>query len=193
LAFKCPEEILRTCGPTIPSELQSKLGEWSNQGPSLRGKRLDGLAYAVTERVPADLLVEVSITQKPNTRSAGVLFRTTPDLARGYMVRLELPLCRVVFERWPKPWPWKKEFWRNVASVRGTHPFMVERALNPNQFSWEKPITIQLLIHGTVAEVFVNDRVALVTRIYDHKDGNVGLFVEHGEARFNDISFKSIP
>jgi hypothetical protein len=70
---------------------------------------------------------------------------------------------------------------------------MVERPLHPSHFSWEKPITLQLLIHGTIAEVFVDNQVALVTRIYDHKDGGVALFVEHGEATFEDITFKSLP
>ena len=193
LAFKCPEEILRACGPTIPSKLQGKLGDWSNPGHGFHGKRLDGLAYAVTEGVPTDLLLELAITLGPNTRSAGVLFRTTPDLARGYMVRLEPHSCRVVFERWPKPWPWRTEFWRNVAGVRGKHPFMVQRPLHPNQISWDKPLTIQLLIRGTIAEVFVDNKVALATRIYHHKDGDLGLFVEHGEANFEDITFKALP
>jgi beta-fructofuranosidase len=183
LAFQCPPEILRSCGPTIPAKLQGKLGEWSSQGRGFRAKRVDGLAYGVAEDVPADLLVELVITLKPSTRSAGVLFRTTPDLARGYMLRLEPNLRRVVFDHWPKGWP----------RVRGEHPFTVQRPLNPPHFSWEKPITVQLLIHGTIAEVFVDNQVALVTRIYDHKDGDVALFVENGEAEFEGITFKSLP
>ena len=183
LAFQCPQEILRSCGPTIPAKLQRRLGEWSNQGRGFHAERVDGLAYAMTEDVPADLLVELVITSKPNTRSVGVLFRTTPDLARGYMVRLEPTLRRVVFDHWPKGWP----------RVRGEHPFTVQRPLNPPHFSWENPITLKLLIDGTIAEVFIDNQLALATRIYDHKDGGVALFVEHGEANFEDITFKSLP
>ena len=183
LAFQCPPEILRSCGPTIPAELQGKLGTWSGQVRGFRANRVDGLAYAVAEDLPANLLVEMVITLKPNTRSAGIMFRTTPDLARGYMVRLEPNLGRVVFDHWPKGWP----------RVRGEHPFSVQRPLHPRHFSWEKPIAIQLLIDGTIAEVFVDNQVALVTRVYDHKDGDIALYVEHGEAEFEDITFKSLP
>jgi hypothetical protein len=57
----------------------------------------------VAEDVPADLLVEMDITLKPNTHSAGILFHTTPDLARGYMVCLEPNLGRVVFDHCDLP------------------------------------------------------------------------------------------
>ena len=179
LAFQCPPEILRSCGPVIPAELQPQVGEWSAQGRRLCARRIDGLAFALAQDVPDDLLVELTIRLKPDARSAGIIFRTTSDLARGYMVRLQPSLGRVAFEGWPR--------------VRGEHPFMVQQPLRPDQFNWEKPITVQLLIDGTIAEVFVDHQVALVTRIYDHADGGVALFVEHGEADFDDITFKSLP
>ena len=172
--FNCsyPAEELPAPGPCVLGGLPFEFPDY-----------VDGLAYEVAEDVPADLLVQLVITLKPNTRSAGILFRTTPELDRGYMVRLEPTLRRVVFDHWPKGWP----------RGRGEHSFTVQRPLNPTHFSWEKPITIQLLIDGTIAEVFVDNQVALVTRIYDHEDGDVALFVEYGEAGFEDITFKSLP
>lgn len=183
LAFQCPPEILRSCGPTIPAQLRPRLGDWSHEGRGFHAERVDGLAYAMAEDVPANVLVELVITLKPNTRSAGILFRTAPDLARGYTLRLEPTQRRVVFDNWPKGWP----------QGRGEHPFSVQRPLPSPHFSWEKPISLKLLIDGTIAEVFVDNQVALVTRIYDHREGGLALFVEHGEASFQDITFKLLP
>ena len=109
------------------------------------------------------------------------------------MLRLDPAHNRVVFERWPKSWPWKSEFWRNVAAARGQQPFMVQRSVHPSQFSWEEPIRIQLFFHDTIAEVFVQDELALVTRTYDHRDGDFALFVEHGAADFTELTLKPLP
>jgi len=193
LAFKPPEEFLRACGPEIAVKETSRLGQWSQHDHGWYGERLDGLAYSVTENFRANCLLNLTITLKPNTRSAGVLFRTTPNLERGYMLRLDPAHNRVVFERWPKSWPWKSEFWRNVAAARGQQPFMVQRSVHPSQFSWEEPIRIQLFFHDTIAEVFVQDELALVTRTYDHRDGDFALFVEHGAADFTELTLKPLP
>ena len=178
LTVKCPQEILRSCGPAIPANLEAKLGDCFAEGKTLRAQSVDGLAYAVTENVPADLLVETTVTLKPGTRCAGIFFRTTPDLNRGYVLRLEPPFCRVVFDQWPKSRPIKQ--------------FLGSRPLHPSQFSWDEPISIQLFIHGNIAEVFVGNRVALAIRMYDHKDGCVGVFVENGEAKFEGLTLRSI-
>jgi beta-fructofuranosidase len=193
LAFKCPQELLDCCGPELPLKFASPSGHWSQQDRRAHARRLDGLAYAVTEPVAPDGLLELVLTLKPNTRSAGIFFRTTGDLERGYMLRLEPSRGRIVFERWPKSWPWKQEFWRNIGAARGTHPFMVQRTVLPEQFSWERPMTVQLFLQGTIAEVFVNQELALVARIYEHRDGCLALFVEHGEADFEGMTFRPLP
>lgn len=193
LAFKCPQELLDCCGPELPLKFEGTSGHWSQQDRRGHARRLDGLAYAVTEPVAPDGLLELVLTLKPNTRSAGIFFRTTGDLERGYMLRLEPSRGRIVFERWPKSWPWKQEFWRNIGAARGTHPFMVQQTALPEQFSWEGPMTVQLFLQGTIAEVFVNQELALVARIYEHRDGCLALFVEHGEADFEGMTFRPLP
>ncbi|MCH2374327.1 MAG: GH32 C-terminal domain-containing protein [Planctomycetes bacterium] len=52
---------------------------------------------------------------------------------------------------------------------------------------------VQLFVCGTVAEVFVDNRVALVTRMYNHRDGGLALFVEDGEASFESLTLKALP
>ena len=192
LGFRYPDELLGAWGRPVPAKLENKLGEWSHQGDRAQGGRLDGLAYAVTEDVPADCLLDMSVTLKPDTRCAGVFFRTTGDLERGYMLRLEPLHSRIAFEYWPKSWPWNPEYWRNIVVTRGQHPFFVQRTVPAGRLAWDRPIRIRLVIHGSIAQVFVNEEIALLTRVYHHVDGRIGLFVEYGEAQFNRMTIKSL-
>ena len=87
----------------------------------------------------------------------------------------------------------EEDFWKNIGPARGQHPFAVQRPLDPRHFSWRRPVRVQLFVCGTVAEVFVDNRVALVTRMYNHRDGGLALFVEDGEASFESLTLKALP
>ena len=77
--------------------------------------------------------------------------------------------------------------------TRGKHPFIVQRTVPAVRFSWDKPISIQLVLHGSIAEIFVNKEIVLLTRAYYHRDGCVGLFVEYGETHFDGTRRRSLP
>ena len=102
------------------------------------------------------------------------MFRTTPGIDYGYMLRFEPAACRVVFDHWPRQ--------------RGSRPFMVERPLHPDRFAWDKPIRMQLFVQGTIADAFINDYAAMIVRIHGHPEGCAGLFVENGAATFSDVT-----
>jgi beta-fructofuranosidase len=54
-----------------------------------------------------------------------------------------------------------------------------------------RQIGLRLLLDGTNLVVYANDRVALSCRLYDHRQGNLGLFVTEGEATFMGVSVKT--
>jgi len=41
---------------------------------------------------------------------------------------------------------------------------------------------------GSVLEAFVDERVVLTCRAYDFSEGAVGVFADHGSARFDDVA-----
>ena len=53
------------------------------------------------------------------------------------------------------------------------------------------PIRLRVIVSGTCLVVYVNDSVALSCRMYDHRAGQLGLFVTEGEARFSRISVRT--
>jgi len=100
------------------------------------------------------------------------MLRTGEDSESGYFIRLEPPRNRLVFDRWPRP---------------GDYPFAPELE-RPIALSGAKPIDLTILVDGSICEVYVDHRIAMSTRMYDHATGGWGCFVMQGEATFEAVA-----
>ncbi|MDI4648402.1 glycoside hydrolase family 32 protein [Cohnella hashimotonis] len=131
----------------------------------------DSFAAAAAASLPSRCRLSATVTFGADTRGCGVLLRTDAALDRGYMIRLEPGRQRLVFDRWPR---------------KGDVPFEVglERpvALTPGV-----ACRLDVVIDGTVCEVYVDDTVAMSARLYDHREGGWGLFVSEGSASFETV------
>ncbi len=179
LAETCPQEILDACGPDLDLSLDVRLGEWHESGSSLQGGRLDGLAYAVVRDCPSDVLLEFDLTFSADSIAAGLYFRSRPDLTGGYALRLEPDWNRVAIERWQEPTPSQRR--------------VVPLAARPLAAVPGKPIPVQLFIDGSIIEVFVDRRWSTCCRGYDFDTGELGFFVENGEATFENVRLRQLP
>ncbi|MFH1084266.1 MAG: GH32 C-terminal domain-containing protein, partial [Chloroflexota bacterium] len=83
-----------------------------------------------------------------------------------YQLRLEPANQRLVVDRWPRP---------------GDQSFLLER---PLALAPDRPVRLRVLVDGTCLVAYANDAVALSCRMYDHRQGRLGLFVSEGAARF---------
>ena len=121
--------------------------------------------------LPDECLIETTLTMDAVAR-AGLLFRVDATADKYYQLRVEPLRQRVVIDRWPRA---------------GDQPFMLERpvALRPGE-----PVRIQALLSGTCLVVYINARVALSCRMYDHAAGDWGVFVEDGAAEFARCSIR---
>lgn len=127
-----------------------------------------GLALASGGAMPDPCRISTTVAFEPGTRAFGIALRMSDDYEKAYYIRLEPDRARLVFDVWPRP---------------GDVPFVtgLERpiALQPGD-----PITLTVLVEGTVCEVYAGDRIALSLRLYDHAAGEWGFFVQEGAARF---------
>ena len=123
--------------------------------------------------LPDECLVEMDVTVEKRTAAAGLLFRADATFDKYYQLRLEPANRRFVMDRWPRS---------------GDQPFMLER---PLAIKAGLPIRLRVIVSGTCLVVYVNDSVALSCRMYDHRAGQLGLFVTEGEARFSRISVRT--
>jgi beta-fructofuranosidase len=128
----------------------------------------DGFAAARLGDLPDTALLSCTITLDENTRAAGLLLRADLTLDHYYQLRWEPGRNRLVFDRWPRP---------------GDEPFMLERPL-----SYSEKLRLRVFIDGSVIVAYANDEIALSCRMYDHPQGQWGVFVGEGQATFSDVS-----
>jgi beta-fructofuranosidase len=150
-----------------PLEVAPALGQWSVDGRRLTGDGGDGYAACRLGHMPERCRVRVHITPAPSARAAGVFLRANDTLDTYYEVRWEPASNRLFVDRWPRP---------------GDQPFMLDRPLGLGR---AEPLELCILVDRTVVENYVNERVALSARAYDHRDGAWGLFVYEGSAVFD--------
>ena len=174
LTVRIPETVARAFVNPAPLAPQPVLGSWEVQGESAQTVAVDRYALMTLGEMPAECLVEATVTFTPGTTNCGLMLRASDDLESYYQVRLEPTRNRVVLDRWSPHF-----------SVTTTNPpLMFERrvVLEP-----DRPIKVQLLVDGTALVVYVDERVALSGRIYDRREGGLGLFVTEGEVRFDGV------
>lgn len=56
----------------------------------------------------------------------------------------------------------------------------------------DHPITVQALVHGSILECFIDERFAFTCRAYDHRQGRLGLKLEGGGGRVQELMIKTL-
>ena len=166
-------EVEALFSQATPPSLRPRLGDWEADGASLRAARSDGYSAATLAPMPDRCLISLSLGCEVGTRAAGILLRAAPDLESYYQLRWEPGRGRVVFDRWPRP---------------GDEPFILER---PVKSAPTRPLKLKVMVEDSVVVAYFNDAVALSCRGYDHRTGDLGLFVESGGATFSDVTMRS--
>lgn len=177
-----PDGTLAVCTPhpvtasfTHPIALSPTpiLGVWKNVGNIFTSPSVGRHSILRYGDLPEECLVEMTVRYQPGTAAFGALLRADEEIDNYYQVRLEPNSQRLVIDRWPRP---------------GDQPFIVER---PLPMAPGRQIALRLLIDGTNLVVYANDRIALSCRMYDHRQGSLGLFVTEGEATFMGVAVKT--
>jgi beta-fructofuranosidase len=177
--FKCEEDGSIAVG--APPELEKRFpsrkalsfrprfGQWENERGVLKAKQNSGFAACTLGDLPSTCYLSCDITCDPTTHSCGLFLFADHELESYYQLRWECNRYRVVFDRFPR---------------LGYDPLMIERPLGADK---GQQLSLKIFIDGTVLVAYLNDAVALTTRIYDHLSGQLGLFVKDGEATFSNV------
>ncbi|MFJ3319178.1 GH32 C-terminal domain-containing protein [Curtobacterium sp. NPDC086286] len=141
--------------PVVGDGASSRFASWT--GPEL----------------PAEALVTIELDVAPDTRSFGVLLRTSDDAEAGYALRLEPDRSRLVLDRWPRGTTGGEQ-WQILGDV--PHAVELERPvpLAPG------PHRIDVHLDGDLCVAVVDGSVALSTRLYDRPSGRLALFAQDG-------------
>lgn len=171
LAVKIPDTVDRAFKKAVPVCFTSGIGIWDIQENSIKGTSPDSFACAVAVELPSCCKITATLTFEENTRGCGLMLRVSEDLESAYYIRLEPHRNRLVFDSWPR---------------RGDLPFMVELE-RPIKLTSRKPYDLKVLIEDSVCEVYLDDQIAMSTRLYNLKGGKWGVFVTDGEVRFDNL------
>ena len=126
--------------------------------------------------MPNSCEITATIELTEPTKACGLMLHVQQDADLCYYVRFEPMRNRLVFDMWPRP---------NIGAP-GDVPFVLglER---PTMFTPGAPIEVKVLVDGTIGVIYVNDRIAMSTRMYELKGGQCGIFVQEGSARFRNL------
>lgn len=74
--------------------------------------------------------------------------------------------------------------------IAGDKPQMIELE-RPFQFALHDRITIKLILEDDILCLYVNDSIAMTTRVYHFKTGHVGFFANEGAVKVHDVKLKT--
>jgi beta-fructofuranosidase len=174
LAVRLPQTIAASFGPPQEAAFSSGLGPWSQAGEVLRLPGGGRFTCASGGPLPATCLLRATFHIQGGTQACGFMLRTGADFETGYYVRLEPHRQRLVFDAWPRG---------------GDVPHMVELE-RPLAISAARPLELVLYVNGSICEVYIDDRVAMSARMYDHAVGEWGLFVQDGTVEATGVTIR---
>ncbi|NLV74962.1 MAG: DUF4975 domain-containing protein [Chloroflexi bacterium] len=173
LAASCPQQIVAQFIQEHPLQVVPVAGQVQQNARELVVKASpQEWACAMLGNMPESCLFSAQFSFSEGTHNLGVMLRASADAETGYYVRIEPGQQRLVWDTWPRPGD-------------APHQTGLER---PLQVGAGLPITLQVVCEGTIAEVYVNNEIALSARMYDHREGALGVFVEGGTLSAADLS-----
>ena len=171
----------RTRGQSSPSQKRSSLVQVDGAAADPGTGATDRFAAWLGPTLPDPCLVTATLDIPPGTQACGLLLRTDDDR------RDRLRSCG-----------WSRAATESCSTAgRGAAPGRRSgrrEGTFPTRSSSNAPVpyrrgshTVQVLIDGSSCVAVVDNRVALSTRLYDHRSGRVGLFVSDGQIGLEEL------
>lgn len=126
-------------------------------------------------------MINAKIKMGEGTESFGIAIRSDETFDNGYFLKFEPKHRRVVLDMWPRAISGKYQW-----QIRGDQPFILELErfyrIEPNK---EFDITLQL--EDDICVVYIDNEIALTTRMYNHKKGLLGFYVTQGSVSIKNL------
>ena len=112
----------------------------------------------------------------------GIALHVDEGMEAGYFLRMLPEQNIIAWDFWPRT---KKGSYQ--WQIKGDIPYQVETSrLLPKTSRYK----IKMIREGSMCVVYVNDEIALSTRLYNHHSKKLGLYVVQGELKLNEIEIK---
>jgi beta-fructofuranosidase len=171
LSVQVPASVDQAFGKKIPYEFHPAVGPCKILPGAVQVAAPGAFGCASAGSMPPRCKIEATIDFEENTRGCGLMLRASDNFDSAYFVRLEPARNRLVFDSWPRP---------------GDVPFWIELE-RPIRLEPQRPVDLKVFGDGTMCVVYVANKIAMSTRLYDLKQGGWGVFVNEGSARFRNV------
>ena len=105
------------------------------------------------------------------------------EMERGYFLKMNERRGEVAWDMWPR-----SEQGAYQWQIKGDVPYQVETA---RMLPRTKDYHILIVREEDICIVYINDEVALSTRMYDHKGGYAGIYVIQGNVKMSNYVVKT--
>jgi beta-fructofuranosidase len=172
LVVTVPKAIDEAFDHVVSLDIKSALGECEIVANSVKIDAEGSLGIATLASMPHQFKATTTIRFESGCQAFGFLLKVQDDLDTCYYVRFEPQNERLVFDRWPRP---------------GDIPYLpgLERSI---KLMSHQPLNLKVIVDGTIAEIYVNDEIAMSTRMYSAVPGQIAVFAEEGRAAFEQVS-----
>lgn len=176
LTVTVPEAVDHAFLTEEPMTMLPLTGVWDLGENSADVNSPYGYSSLLMSKVPdcCKLEMEVSYTHAP--REFGIALQVDADFSMGYYLIFEPNRGRVQF----------KSGLRMYEDGGKMFPYEVEQE---RPLIWEsgKRYKVRVFVQGSILLLYVDDRIALGTRMFDRSGFSFGLFASDGDARFENI------
>ncbi len=169
LSTRIPESIDKAVSRPVSFSFTPRQGHWNTAGNTASVNAQDSYACMLANEMPKICKITTTVTFDASSRACGVILRADDTMEHLYYVRLEPQRNRLVFDTWPRQ---KNEI---------PHWVELER---PVDLKPDTPHTLTVLVDDTICEIYLDNRIAMSTRLYDFRSGRWGLFAMEARARF---------
>lgn len=171
LMVKCLDEIKNCFDEEISSPETNRLGDVTKTDNkySLNG---EGTNIVMFSEMPQICKIEMNFTTFDEIGDFGVILREQNNLDQFYKVKFEPKFNRLAYDIYPR-----KDNSKHLQVD-------VERHLELKTGQENKLI---IIVQESVLEVYVNDLVAMSTRMFDYKTGNFGIYSHNTKVVFQNI------
>lgn len=169
--YDCPVDLKKETG------YNTNIIEIEN-GISVESETLGAGLYAVPDDC-FSIEMDVSIDE---AHEFGIALHSDQKMEKGYFLRMNQKTGTVAWDMWPR-----SEQGAYQWQIKGDIPYQIE---TERMLPYSDRYHIFIIREDDICIVYINDRIVLSTRMYDHKAGFAGVYVVQGKVELRNFTVK---
>ncbi len=176
LSVTVPETVDHAFRTEEALRIEPLTGAWQVDGNQVSVSSPYGYSSLMMNKVPSCCKLEMNVRFSRTPREFGIALQIDTDFAMGYYLIFEPNRGRVQY----------KTGLRMYEDGGKMFPYEVEQE-RPFQWEADTSYKVRVFVQDSILLLYLGDRIALGTRMFDRSNFHFGLFVSDGEASFSDI------